>query len=43
MQDDYAKNINKLEKGSLTKYLIGRNTDLDADCYTLLTDKVANY
>ena len=43
MQDVYAKNLNDLEIGEYTKYLIGWNTQLDHKYYLLLTDKIANY
>jgi hypothetical protein len=43
MQDVYAKNINKLEIGNFTKYLIGWSQELDPKYEPLLTDKIANY
>jgi hypothetical protein len=41
MQDVYGKNINKLELGPLTEYLIGWSEQLDQKYHELLTDKVA--
>jgi hypothetical protein len=43
MQDVYAKDINKLEIGDLTKYLIGWSTKLDPKYEPLLIDKIANF
>ncbi len=43
MQDVYAKNINDLEIGQYTKYLIGWSTELDPRYHSLLTDKIINY
>jgi hypothetical protein len=43
MQDVYAKNINMLEIGQLTKYLVGWNKNLEAIYSPLLSDKIANY
>jgi hypothetical protein len=43
MQDVYAKDINSLEIGEFTKYLIGWNNYLDPKYQTLLTDKIVNY
>jgi hypothetical protein len=43
MQDVYAKNINTLEIGEYTQYLIGWTSQLDIKYQTLLTDKIANY
>ena len=43
MQDVYAKNINNLELGEYTNYLIGWSTKLDPKYHPLLTDKIVNY
>jgi len=43
MQDVYAKDINKLEIGELTKYLIGWSSKLDPKYEPLLIDKMANF
>jgi hypothetical protein len=43
MQDVYAKDINSLEIGELTKYLIGWDSNLDPKYHPLLTDKLVNY
>ncbi len=43
MQDVYAKNINNLNIGEFTKYLIGWQQYLSPEYSPLLTDKVANY
>ena len=40
MQDPYAKDINSLEIGEFTKYLIGWSANLDPKYHTLLTDKI---
>lgn len=43
MQDVYAKNIENLEIGALTKYLIGWNSELESKYETLLTDKIYGF
>jgi hypothetical protein len=43
MQDVYARNINSLEIGEFTQYLIGWKKKLEAEYHTLLTDKIANF
>lgn len=43
MQDNYDKNINKLEIGELTQYLIGWSENLDSKYHQLLTDKVTGF
>lgn len=43
MQDVYAKNIQSLEVGALTKYLIGWNSTLDSKYKTLLNDNFVNF
>jgi hypothetical protein len=43
MQDVYAKDINKLDIGELTKYLIGWSSKTDPKYEPLLLDKVANF
>ncbi len=43
MQDVYAKNLNKLEVGKFTQYLIGWKQDLEPEYQLLLTDNIANF
>jgi hypothetical protein len=43
MQDPYAKSINKLEIGPVTKYLIGWNDNLESRYSDLLTDGLIFY
>jgi len=43
MQDVYAKNLNSLEIGEFTRYLIGWETNLNPKHQTLLTDRIANF
>jgi hypothetical protein len=43
MQDVYAKDINRMEIGDFTKYLIGWTNKLDPKYDLLLTDKFVNY
>ncbi len=43
MQDVYAKNLNKLEVGRYTQYLIGWKQHLEPEYQVLLTDNVANF
>jgi hypothetical protein len=43
MRDVYAIDINKLEIGDLTAYLIGWDLKLDPRYYSLLTDKIVNF
>jgi hypothetical protein len=43
MRDVYAIDINKLEIGDLTAYLIGWDLKLDPKYYPLLTDKIVNF
>ena len=43
MQDVYGKNIDNLEIGEYTKYLIGWSPFLDPKYQTLLTDNIVNF
>lgn len=43
MQDVYAKDINSLEIGEMTAYMIGWNAHLDPKYHSLLTDKLVNF
>ena len=43
MQDVYAKNLNKLEVGKFTQYLIGWKQRLEPEYQPLLTDKIVNF
>jgi hypothetical protein len=42
MQDVYAKNLNDLEIGEYTRYLIGWSSNLDPKYHVLLTDNLVN-
>jgi len=43
MQDVYARNINELGIGPLTRYLIGWSKELDTKYDVLFTDKIINF
>jgi hypothetical protein len=43
MQDVYAKDINSLEIGEMTAYLIGWSAHLDPKYHPLLTDRLVNF
>lgn len=43
MQDVYATDINKLDIGEYTKYLLGWNSNLKPEYAPLLTDKITNF